>query len=119
MPYTPPAYNAVTFNFVSAPAYVPPAYNVVIFNFGATTPPPPPSQALPRGIFVLLREQEDEPWAARRRFSPPSGAPVVVPSFRRPGMWVQEEEMELRGVFLTRKFVVVVDDDDVMITLLV
>lgn len=34
MAYTPPANNAVTFNFVLTP-YTPPTFNLVTFNFGA------------------------------------------------------------------------------------
>jgi len=35
--YTPPAYNAVVFNFTIG-AYTPPTYNTVVFNFGGGAP---------------------------------------------------------------------------------
>jgi len=54
--YTPPAYNAVDFNFTN-PTYTPPAYNAVIFNFGGGSPPVVTLTSPPRGLRWVLMEE--------------------------------------------------------------
>lgn len=64
MPYTPPAGNAVNFNFSGV--YSPPAGGSVTFNFGAV--PLPPVAQLPTGKAQTLRE-EDWFFLGQRRVS--------------------------------------------------
>jgi hypothetical protein len=82
MPYTPPAGNAVNFNFTGA--YSPPTGNNVIFNFGGGGPPPPGSQ-LPTGHAIAFIE-EPMPWQyfmPQRRFAP---VPVPIVAFPHRGL---------------------------------
>jgi hypothetical protein len=76
MPYTPPAGNAVNFNFTTT-GYGPPPANSIIFNFGGGTGPPFTSPQLPTGLRLAQMPTEDWQWTPRRVFAPPSGLAVL------------------------------------------
>lgn len=80
MPYTPPAGNAVNFNF--AGPYSAPGGNHVIFNFGGT--PPPPALALPTGLRLALNGDDGWMPSPPRRFAAPAQASSMLLPWMRP-----------------------------------
>lgn len=89
MPYTPPAGNAVIFNFTGGVAYLPPSGNHVIFNFGSVPLPPAGTTTLRQATSGLMLEREDDPaWSMRRpapvigQVIPPAPSWVTVRTLR-------------------------------------
>jgi len=83
VPYTPPAGNAVNFNFSGA--YTAPAAGSVVFNFGAS-PTPPSTLALPSGAAQARNWEEGWAPLPPRRIGYVPGAAVVLVPWARPTM---------------------------------
>jgi len=99
MPYTPPAGNAVIFDFSGS--YTVPPGNAVIFNFGGGGPPPPQAQ-LPTGLRLARIYEDDWFFSRQTRFAP---IPGVVPFQHRglarfplsePEPWIAPRRQEIR-----------------------
>lgn len=89
MPYTPPAGNAVLFNFSGT--YTVPAGNAVVFNFGGGGPPPPQNQ-LPTGLRQARIAEDDWMFISRRRFAPPIAAAPIALKRRSPLSFMLSDE---------------------------
>jgi hypothetical protein len=100
VPYTPPAGNAVTFNFSGT--YVVPPGNAVIFNFGGGSPAPPQAQS-PTGIRQARLHEEDWFFSRQSRFAPIPDAFIALRHrglarmpLLEPEPWIRPRRLEIR-----------------------
>lgn len=88
MPYTPPAGNAVGFNFTGS--YSPPGAAAVHFDFGAV-PPPPPTAKSTHLLIAQATEEEEIYYGVRRRTAPLIVLTAIYPPPSRPS-WTWDED---------------------------
>lgn len=78
MPYTPPAGNAVDFDFTDIHYVRPPAHSI-IFNFGAIPGPPFIDDQLPTARRIQLFEEPEWQKPFTRKFAPIQDVVVGLP----------------------------------------